>query len=63
MAKRFVIGDIHGGYKALLQCLDRSGFNEKEDLLICLGDVTDGWSETPECVDKLLSITNLIYTY
>jgi serine/threonine protein phosphatase 1 len=61
MAKRFVIGDIHGGYKALVQCLDRSNFNEKEDLLICLGDVTDGWSETPECIDKLLSIPNLIY--
>jgi len=28
--KTFVMGDIHGAHKALLQCLERSGFcNEK----------------------------------
>lgn len=59
--KRFVIGDIHGGYKALLQCLDRSKFDKNNDLLISLGDVTDGWNQTPECIDELLSIPNLIY--
>ena len=25
--KTFVIGDIHGGYKALVQCLERSKFD------------------------------------
>lgn len=58
--KTFVIADIHGGYKALLQCLDRSGFDKENDTLICLGDVADGWSEVPECVEELLSIKNLI---
>lgn len=58
--KTFVIGDIHGGYRALLQCLARSGFDKKKDTLICLGDVADGWSEVPECVEELLSIKNLI---
>lgn len=58
--KTFVIGDIHGGYKGLLQCLERSSFNKEIDRLISLGDVADGWSEVPECVEELLSIKNLI---
>jgi serine/threonine protein phosphatase 1 len=58
--KKFVIGDIHGSNKALLQVLDRSGFDKKSDLLISLGDIADGWNEVPECVDTLLSIKNLI---
>lgn len=60
MSKTFVIGDIHGGYKALLQCLERSNFNKEEDTLISLGDICDGWSEVYECVEELLSIKNLI---
>jgi serine/threonine protein phosphatase 1 len=58
--KKFVIGDIHGSNKALLQVLERSGFDKKSDLLISLGDIADGWNEVPECVDTLLSIKNLI---
>jgi serine/threonine protein phosphatase 1 len=54
--KTFVIGDIHGNYRALLQCLERSGFNKEIDTLIQLGDVADGWSETAECVEELLRI-------
>jgi len=44
--KTFTIGDIHGGHKALLQCLERSGTDKKNDRLLCLGDVVDGmvWS-------------------
>lgn len=56
----FAMGDIHGGYRALMQCLERSGFNYDEDTLIQLGDVADGWSETPEAVEELLKIKNLI---
>jgi len=59
--KTFVIGDIHGAYKALLQCLERSKFDYEKDTLICLGDVADGWSEVPECIDELMKIKNLIY--
>jgi serine/threonine protein phosphatase 1 len=61
--KKFVIGDIHGGYKALLQCLERSGFNNDEDQLISLGDLTDGWPESFEVVEKMMTIKNLIHTY
>lgn len=58
--RTFVMGDIHGNYRGLLQCLERSGFNKEEDTLIQLGDVVDGWSESYECVTELLSIKNLI---
>lgn len=60
MGRTFVIGDIHGAHKALIQCLERSGFNYDEDTLIQLGDVADGWSEVYEVVEELQSIKNLI---
>jgi serine/threonine protein phosphatase 1 len=59
--KRFVVGDIHGAHKALLQCLERSGFNYEEDLLISVGDVADGWTEVPETFDELLKVKDLVY--
>lgn len=59
--KTFVVGDIHGAYKALKQVLERSGFNKEEDLLIQLGDVADGWPEVYECVEELLSCKNTIF--
>lgn len=58
--RTFVMGDLHGAAKALEQCLKRSGFNRQKDRLICLGDVSDGWSETKRVVEILLSIPNLV---
>ncbi len=58
--KTFVIGDIHGAHKALLQCLDRSGFDRENDTLITLGDICDGWPYVYECVEELLKIKNII---
>src|SRR5690349_8199782 len=59
MAKLFVLGDIHGAYRALRQCLDRSGFDYTHDHLIFLGDVCDGWPETREAIDELMRIAHL----
>ena len=59
--KRLVIGDIHGAYRALVQVLDRAGFDPKKDLLVSLGDVCDGWSETKQCIDYLMTVKNLVY--
>lgn len=56
----YAMGDVHGAYKALLQCLERSGFDKNKDTLIQLGDIVDGWSEVYECVEELLTIKNLI---
>ena len=61
MSRIFVIGDIHGAYRALRQCLERSAFDPEKDQLICLGDVCDGWPETKASVDELLRIKNLTY--
>lgn len=58
--RTLVIGDIHGGYKALIQVMERANFDKENDKLISLGDIADGWSQVPECVDYLLSCKNLI---
>ena len=57
----YVIGDIHGAYQALEQALERSPFRPGIDRLIQIGDVSDGWPETPQCVERLLSIPNSIW--
>jgi len=56
----FVMGDVHGAYKALLQCLERSRFDYEEDKLIQLGDVVDGFEEVYECVEEFLKVKHLI---
>jgi serine/threonine protein phosphatase 1 len=61
MPKTFVIGDIHGAHRALLQCFENSNFNLASDTLICLGDVADGWPETKQAIDQLLKVKHLIY--
>lgn len=58
--KIFVLGDVHGAYKAMIQALERANFNPEEDQLISLGDIADGWSETPQCVEYLLKCKYLI---
>jgi serine/threonine protein phosphatase 1 len=63
MARSFVLGDIHGAYRALRQCLERSTFDFERDELIFLGDVADGWPQTKECIDELLKIEHLIYIF
>lgn len=59
--KQFVLGDPHGGYKAMLQVFAASGFNPEKDELIVLGDVCDGWPEVKECFDLLLTCKKLIF--
>ena len=61
MNRTFVIGDIHGAYHALRQCMDRALFDYEDDTLICLGDVCDGWPHTNACIGDLLKVKNLIY--
>jgi len=57
----FVVGDIHGAYRAFIQCLEKAKFDYNNDLLISLGDVFDGWSEPDKVIDEMLKISNLIY--
>lgn len=50
-----VIGDIHGGFRALLQVLERANVTAT-DQLIFLGDYVDGWSESPQVIDFLIEL-------
>lgn len=59
--RTLVIGDVHGGHRALLQCLERADFDHEYDRLIFLGDAVDGWSESPQVIEELLGIRNLIH--
>jgi serine/threonine protein phosphatase 1 len=52
----FVIGDIHGGYRALQQVMARAAVSS-QDTLIFLGDYVDGWSESPEVIDFLIKLS------
>lgn len=61
MNRTFVIGDVHGAYRALRQCLQKAEFDYTNDHLICLGDVCDGWPETRESIAELLRIKNVTY--
>ena len=61
MPRTFVIGDIHGAYLALKECLELSKFDYLSDHLICLGDVSDGWPGVKQAIDELLKIQNIIY--
>ncbi|NND80010.1 MAG: serine/threonine protein phosphatase [Maribacter sp.] len=61
--RTLVIGDIHSGFKALEQVLQRAAVSKK-DKLIFLGDYVDGWSQAVETVDFLIELEkthNCIY--
>lgn len=53
--RTLVIGDIHGGFKALLQVMERANVTTK-DTLIFLGDYVDGWSESAQVIDYLIEL-------
>lgn len=53
--RTLVIGDIHGGYRALNQLIERLDL-QPNDKLIFLGDYVDGWSESAKTVDYLIQL-------
>jgi serine/threonine protein phosphatase 1 len=53
--RTLVIGDIHGGLRAVHQILERAKVSPN-DKLIFLGDYVDGWSQSPEVIDLLISM-------
>ncbi|MDQ1804481.1 metallophosphoesterase family protein [Chryseobacterium sp. PTM-20240506] len=56
MKRKLVIGDIHGGFKALIQVLDRAQV-KSDDQLIFLGDYVDGWSESSHIIAFLIELS------
>jgi len=53
--RTLVIGDIHGGFRALKQVMERAAVT-KEDKLIFLGDYVDGWSQSFEVIEFLMRL-------
>ncbi|MGK0254443.1 MAG: serine/threonine protein phosphatase 1 [Mariniflexile sp.] len=57
--RTIVIGDIHGGFKALIQVLNKLEVKD-EDTLIFLGDYVDGWSESAQVIQLLIQLSEKI---
>ncbi|TWP29294.1 serine/threonine protein phosphatase [Apibacter muscae] len=55
MERILVVGDIHGGFKALTQVFKIANISNN-DQLIFLGDYVDGWSESPQVIDFLINL-------
>ncbi len=53
--RTLVIGDIHGGFLALKQVLDKAAVTPN-DQLIFLGDYVDGWSQSCEVIEYLIEL-------
>lgn len=54
--RTLVVGDIHGGLKALEQVLEKTPFTSK-DRFIFLGDYVDGWSDSAPVISFLLKFS------
>lgn len=51
-----VIGDIHGGYKALKQLINEANLSS-DTQYIFIGDYVDGWSESAEVISFLIEFS------
>lgn len=56
MDRTLVIGDIHGGLKALIQLLERAEVSPNDELIF-LGDYVDGWSDSANVVTYLIELS------
>ncbi|MFD0989970.1 metallophosphoesterase family protein [Mariniflexile jejuense] len=57
--RTLVVGDIHGGLKALIQVLNKVEVTE-DDTLIFVGDYVDGWSEAAQVIAFLTALSEKI---
>ncbi len=55
--RTLVIGDIHGGLRALHQIMERANVTSY-DTLIFLGDYVDGWSQSPQVINYLMELNS-----
>jgi serine/threonine protein phosphatase 1 len=60
MNRTIVIGDIHGGLKALIQVLNKVEVKDN-DTLIFVGDYVDGWSESAQVIQFLIELSETIH--
>ena len=57
MPKTYAIGDIHGGFNALKELIEKLPL-QTQDTLIFLGDYVDGWSDSPKVISYLMQLKN-----
>jgi len=57
--RTFAIGDIHGGFKALIQVLNQLEIKD-DDKIIFMGDYVDGWSQSAQVIDLLIKLSHNI---
>lgn len=55
MGRSLVIGDIHGGLRALVQLLEKAEVTP-DDKIVFLGDYVDGWSDSANVVTYLIEL-------
>lgn len=55
MSRTFIIGDIHGGLRGLVQLMEKIQ-PKVEDKFIFLGDYVDGWSESAHVISYLIDL-------
>lgn len=55
-SRTLVIGDLHGGFRALLQVLERCSYDSEQDKLIFLGDYVDGYSQSAQVIQYLIEL-------
>ena len=58
MARTFVLGDIHGAYRAVEQAINRAALR-RGDRLIFLGDYVDGWSQSRQVIEYLMELDSV----
>lgn len=56
--RRYVLGDLHGNYKALKEVIRKSRIDKEKDELYFLGDLADTYPEPEKCLHELLSFQN-----
>lgn len=56
MGRTLVIGDIHGGLKAVEQVLHKAAV-ASSDKLVFLGDYVDGWSQSAQTINFLIQLS------
>jgi serine/threonine protein phosphatase 1 len=58
MTRTYVIGDIHGAYRAVEQVMQRAA-PRRGDRLIFLGDYVDGWSQSRQVIEYLMELESV----
>lgn len=60
--RHLIVGDIHGCLDELLDLLAQVGFNQAEDVLVCVGDLVDRGPKTKEVLEFVMGLPRFYST-